>query len=189
MVSRHERTLEERESKNLRFMERKEPEMSGRKGSGNRRKCRDCGASNELSAAFCGQCGKALKGREKDKQGSGRWEPSYGVIIAIVGLIFATGFVFKMVTSRPSKTYDEAAVSQPFTKRGGPIESQVQMVASNFRCACGGCGELPLVECDCDMPRGASEEKAFIREKLREGYPVDQVIQWVEEEYGLRITG
>jgi hypothetical protein len=39
------------------------------------------------------------------------------------------------------------------------------------------------------MPRGALEEKAFIREKLREGFTIDQVIQLVEGKYGLRITG
>ena len=55
-------------------------------------------------------------------------------------------------------------------------------------CACGGCGELPLVECDCDMPRGALEAKAYIRAKLEEGLSVESVIRLVDEVYGHRIV-
>jgi hypothetical protein len=39
------------------------------------------------------------------------------------------------------------------------------------------------------MPRGALEEKKFIREKLKEGFTVDQVIQRVEGKYGFRRSG
>ena len=63
-------------------------------------------------------------------------------------------------------------------------DARVQLVASRFRCACGGCGELPLDECTCDMPRGAVEEKNFIRKKLLEGLTVDQVVKAVNEKYG-----
>jgi hypothetical protein len=65
----------------------------------------------------------------------------------------------------------------------------VQLVVSEFRCACGGCGELPLLDCNCDMPRGALEEKRYIRSKLQEGVPVDRVIQMVEGLYGHRMSG
>jgi hypothetical protein len=68
------------------------------------------------------------------------------------------------------------------------IESQVQLVAANFRCACGGCGELFLIDCSCDMPKGAVEEKAFIRDQLQQDLSVDQVIQLVDKKYGHRIT-
>lgn len=163
--------------------------MGRKKGRGNGRKCQDCGEFNELKAAYCGRCGVALGGGEKDKPASGRWEPSFRLIVVIVVLVFAAGFVFKLVISPRSRTYDREEIYQKSLAIDGPIEEQVRLVASNFKCACGGCGELPLVECDCDMPRGALEEKAFIRERLRAGYPVDQVIQWVEEKYGFRITG
>jgi hypothetical protein len=33
------------------------------------------------------------------------------------------------------------------------------IVAANFKCACGQCGELFLIDCTCDMARGAVEEK------------------------------
>ncbi len=52
----------------------------------------------------------------------------------------------------------------------------------------GGCGELPLDECTCDMPRGAVEEKNFIRTKLGEGLTTDAVIKLVNERYGHRKT-
>jgi hypothetical protein len=66
-------------------------------------------------------------------------------------------------------------------------EAQVIAVAKNFKCACGGCGELPLETCTCDMPKGAVEEKAFIREKLAEGLTVEQVIELLDKKYGHRV--
>jgi cytochrome c-type biogenesis protein CcmH/NrfF len=61
------------------------------------------------------------------------------------------------------------------------------IVAANFKCACGQCGELFLIDCTCDMARGAVEEKNFIRTKLRQGMAVDQVIDRMDREYGHRI--
>jgi hypothetical protein len=37
------------------------------------------------------------------------------------------------------------------------------------------------------MPKGAVEEKSFIRTKLIEGYTVPQVIELVDKKYGLRV--
>jgi cytochrome c-type biogenesis protein CcmH/NrfF len=68
------------------------------------------------------------------------------------------------------------------------LENQVRLVAANFRCACGGCGELFLIDCTCDMPLGAKEEKDFIRDGLRQGLTVNQVVQRVEQKYGHKIT-
>jgi len=68
------------------------------------------------------------------------------------------------------------------------VDSQIKLVAANFRCACGGCGELFLVDCTCDMPRGAVEEKNFIRDRLQQGLTVDQVINMVDQEYGHKIS-
>ena len=62
------------------------------------------------------------------------------------------------------------------------------MVAANFRCACGGCEELFLIDCTCDMPRGAKEAKDFIRRKLQQDLSVDEVITLVERKYGHRIS-
>jgi hypothetical protein len=38
------------------------------------------------------------------------------------------------------------------------------------------------------MPRGAKEEKDFIRDKLRQGLTVDQVVDLVDNEYGHKIS-
>ena len=67
------------------------------------------------------------------------------------------------------------------------MENQVKLVAANFKCACGRCGELFLVDCICDMPRGAKEKKDFIRNQLWQGLSVDQVVDLVDAEYGHRI--
>ena len=79
------------------------------------------------------------------------------------------------------------AVQAATSSAANSIEDQVRQVAVNFKCACGGCGELPLAECQCDMPKGAVEEKGFIRDKLMEGYTVPQVIELVDKKYGLRV--
>jgi cytochrome c-type biogenesis protein CcmH/NrfF len=130
--------------------------------------------------------------REKNKSTPApvyvRREPSYWKVIAVVAVLVSAGLVAKIVffpgqgpaaptvvEYRPAAAPVDAA-----------IESRVMQVAANFRCACGGCGELPLDECTCTMPRGAKEEKDFIREQLQKGLSVEQVIVLVEAEYGLR---
>jgi hypothetical protein len=124
-------------------------------------------------------------------------EPSYWKVVAIMAIIFSIGLAVKAVfyptrvppinsgtTFAPSATSNYQAVSQT----SDPINSRVKLVAANFRCACGGCGELFLVDCTCDMPRGAKEEKIFIREQLQKGLTVDQVIQLVDQKYGHKIS-
>ena len=84
-------------------------------------------------------------------------------------------------------TGQSPAVQAATSAAANSIEDQVRQVAVNFKCACGGCGELPLAQCQCDMPKGAVEEKGFIKEKLMEGYTVPQVIELVDEKHGLRV--
>ncbi len=84
-------------------------------------------------------------------------------------------------------TGQSPAVQAASSLASNSLEDQVRQVAVNFKCACGGCGELPLDECQCDMPKGAVEEKNFIRAKLNEGLTVPQVIELVEKKYGLRV--
>jgi len=163
--------------------------MGGKRRKETGRKCRNCGTFNELDARYCGQCGNALPEGSEKKVGSRGKEPSYWMIVAIIAVIFSVGLAVKMAFyPGPDIPEREQAYNAPLSPEDS-MESQVQLVASNFKCACGGCGELPLIECGCDMPRGALEEKAFIRERLREGLSIDQVIQFVERKYGLRIRG
>jgi hypothetical protein len=117
-----------------------------------------------------------------------RSEPSYWKIIALVAVALCIGLVAKMVFF-PARGPSTPTVVE-YRPSGAPVdtalEGRVMQVAANFRCACGGCGELPLDECTCTMPRGAKEEKDFIRDQLRKGLTVDQVIVLVEAQYGLR---
>ena len=116
------------------------------------------------------------------------WQPSYWMIVALVAIFFAGGVMIKALFS-PSPGI--SATGQNFQRVSGKnaaLESEVQLVAANFRCACGGCGELFLIDCTCDMPRGAKEEKDFILRNLRQGLSIDEVITLVDNEYGHRIS-
>lgn len=110
------------------------------------------------------------------------------MILAVLFFFFSVGLVAKMVFSPVSVSGISPTNDQGSSSVNAVLKSQVRLVAANFRCACGGCGELFLIDCTCDMPRGAVEEKRFIREKLQQGLAVDQVVSMVEKEYGLRIT-
>jgi len=106
------------------------------------------------------------------------------VIVSVVALIISAGLIAKIVfvnNDAPVNINQNASTQSPDIVNN---DARVQLVASRFRCACGGCGELPLDECTCDMPRGAVEEKNFIRDKLQQGLTVDQVVKAVNEKYG-----
>ncbi len=161
--------------------------MGQTKKRGTRRKCRQCGQFNDLGAAYCSHCGVILREQGEGRPAAGGRQPSHLLIFSIIILVIAAGLTLKIAFSSRSVTFDRKRIYQEQPERDGMIEKQVYWVASNFKCACGGCGELPLVGCNCDMPRGALEEKAFIREELMVGHSVEQVIQLVEGKYGLRI--
>ena len=110
------------------------------------------------------------------------------MIVAIVAIVISAGLALKVTSNTPDRVSTRVRVAQPPSIADGSVEKQVQRVASEFKCACGGCGELPLIICDCDMPKGAVEEKAFIRKMLQEGFSTDRVIQLVDEKYGHKIT-
>ena len=106
------------------------------------------------------------------------------VVASVVALITSAGLIAKIVfvnNDAPVNINQNASTQSPNIVNN---DARVQLVASRFRCACGGCGELPLDECTCDMPRGAVEEKNFIRNKLQQGLTVDQVVRAVDEKYG-----
>lgn len=132
--------------------------------------------------------GKKRKETVNVQAQSRRPEPSPWMIIAIFAILLSVGLMVKIVFFTGNAPSNTETAYQISAVENDSIETLVQLVASEFRCACGGCGELPLAECECDMVRGAVEEKAFIREKLRKGIPVEKVIQLVEEVYGHRST-
>jgi hypothetical protein len=115
-------------------------------------------------------------------------EPSYWMIVAIIALVFVIGLTVKIMFYPSEGVQPQAQNYQTPPPGNESLERQVQLVAAEFKCACGGCGELPLIECTCDMPRGALEEKEFIRKKLGGGLTVEQVIPLVDKKYGYKIT-
>jgi cytochrome c-type biogenesis protein CcmH/NrfF len=124
----------------------------------------------------------------KLKARSSGWHPSYWMIVALIVIFFSAGVMVKALFS-PAPGIRANPPHNQYSSRGkSELESQVRLVSANFRCGCGGCGELFLIDCTCDMPRGAREEKDFIRNKLKEGFSVEEVITLVEKKYGHRIT-
>ena len=111
-------------------------------------------------------------------------------IALIIGLVFLAGLSWQLVKMYPGGQKSLESASSPLlsASAGRVSAAQVAAVAKNFACACEGCGELPLAECNCDMPRGAVEEKKFIREKLAEGNTVEQVIVLLDKKYGHRTS-
>jgi len=156
---------------------------------GTQRKCTSCGHFNELEAAYCVVCGERMVRTSKENLRPQSTGPSYRTIALVVGMIFVVGVLFKLATtffkegSRSGLSSSSATVSRSINVD----EAEVLAVAKNFKCACGGCGELPLVTCQCEMPKGSVEEKRFIREKLAEGFTVEQVIELLNEKYGHRV--
>lgn len=116
------------------------------------------------------------------------WQPSYWMIVAFIAIFFAGGVMLKAVFLPTPPVSTSVSNYQPAAGANSNLDGQVQLVAANFRCACGGCGELFLIDCTCDMPRGAKEEKDFIHKNLQQGLSVDEVITLVEKEYGHRIS-
>lgn len=119
---------------------------------------------------------------------SGHREISYVTIIAFIAILFSAAFLIRTVFFPGEVPLKYSGVNPPSSRTDSSIETQVRRISENFRCACGGCGEIQLIECECNMPRGARDEKDFMRRKLKEGLSVNQVIQMVDEQYGYRNT-
>jgi cytochrome c-type biogenesis protein CcmH/NrfF len=116
------------------------------------------------------------------------WQPSYWMIVAFIAIFFAGGLMVKAVFLPTPRISTSVSNDQPVSGANSNLAGQVRLVTANFKCACGGCGELFLIDCTCDMSRGAKEEKDFIRKNLQQGLSVDEVITLVEKEYGHRIS-
>ncbi len=162
---------------------------SQKSGKGTQRKCKTCGNFNELDALFCVSCGEEMTRVPKENLQRKTTAPSYKTIALIIGMVFLLGFAIKLGInfSKQKSPSTLSAVSPPAASLIKVDEAKVIAVAKNFKCACGGCGELPLETCNCDMLKGAVEEKNFIREKLGEGFTVEEVIELLDKKYGHRV--
>jgi ribosomal protein L40E len=157
---------------------------------GKQLKCNACGYFNELDTRFCVVCGEEMVRGLNVDQRQPSVGPSYKTIALVIGMIFLAGLAVKLAV-----TFSKGGVLSRLNSAAAPTstsiakvdEAKVIAVAKNFKCACGGCGELPLATCQCEMPRGSVEEKRFIREKLAEGFTVEQVIEQLDKKYGHRV--
>ena len=157
---------------------------------GTQRKCRNCSHFNELDTLFCVVCGEEMIRGLKRDQKEQSVGPSYKTIALVIGMIFLAGLAVKLAITF-SKGGSLSKLNSAPVLTSTPMvevdEAQVIAVAKNFKCACGGCGELPLATCQCEMPKGSVEEKRFIREKLAEGFTIEQVIEQLDKKYGHRV--
>jgi len=156
---------------------------------GKQRKCRACGYFNDLETRFCVTCGEEIIKVPKENFNRQSVGPSYKTIALVIGMIFLAGLAVKLAITFSeggglSKLNSAPALTSSMVEVD---EAQVIAVAKNFKCACGGCGELALATCNCDMSKGSVEEKRFIREKLAEGFTVEQVIEQLDKKYGHRV--
>jgi len=126
--------------------------------------------------------------RKPEKSSKAR-EPSFLLLGAVIVIVLLSGFIVKLVVFPNNDNTITARTHTTASQVDESVEGLVQLVALEFRCACGGCGEMPLIECSCDMPRGAIEQKNYIREKLKKGLPPQQVIEMVDELFGHRMKG
>ncbi len=157
---------------------------------GTQRKCRNCGHFNELDAFHCVLCGEKMVSIPRENLKRQSTGPSYRTIALVIGMIFLAGISVKLGITLSKRESPPKLNSAPFQASRSAVnvdETQVIAVAKNFKCACGGCGELPLATCQCEMPRGSVEEKRFIRDKLAEGFTVEQVIEQLDKTYGHRV--
>jgi ribosomal protein L40E len=171
--------------------------LPGQKAAkGTQRKCSNCGQFNKLDALLCLACGEEIISAPKENVQRRSSGPSVKTIVLVIGIIFVIGLFFEIGTTvfkrdrssqAPSSSDSVQRSSVRQSSVGKVDEAKVIAVARNFKCACGGCGEDPLETCTCDMPKGAVEEKNFIREKLSEGFTVEQVVELVDKKYGHRV--
>ena len=131
---------------------------------------------------------KKRKNRQRIVQENQSGRPNYWVIVAIIAIVISAGLALKVMINTPDRVSPQLRAYRAQPIPDDSFEKQVQSVSSEFKCACGGCGELPLIICDCDMPKGAIEEKAFIRKMLQEGFSVDRIIRLVDEKYGYKVS-
>lgn len=169
------------------------PLSTGKKmKKGNQPKCGNCGQLNELDTLFCVSCGEEMTSRSGKNLRVHSGNPSYKTIALAIGIILLVGLSFQLgqtlFNKGGSPVQPDVSTSPSLPRPALDVEEgTVISVAKNFKCPCGGCGELPLATCECDMPRGAVEVKNFIRGKLAEGFSVEQVIELVDKNYGHRI--
>ena len=153
-----------------------------------------CGSCGELPLETC-TCQTAVQERQfiRDKLQSGQnreqviaaVNASYGGFKPNQGLKFNPDDLklgnplAQLKTDQLSAQGTLAQVSSKLVTSGDLVE-----ILTHFSCPCGQCGIPELKDCNCNHPRGATEVKIFIDQKIDEQkYTIAQVVDLVEKQY------
>jgi len=118
------------------------------------KRCENCGQPYDFGARYCAQCGNVLSAKPSDRRrsrSSGK-EPSYWLFVAIIAVVFVGGLVARAVFSRGPNAGRGSIRSRSPVVVDESLDRKVHLVALNFRCACGGCGELLFTGCKIKSP-------------------------------------
>ena len=153
--------------------------------------CPNCGEENLPEARFCVSCGTRIaresrSSKTRSKSGKQRQPSAHSsrafllTLAAIVGLFFVAILLVKQ-SDQPNYSRDASGPVVNPTIADPATEALMVAVAEKFICACGGCPQLDLVDCDCDA---ATRQKNYIREQLKQGRSTEEVIAMVKTIYG-----
>jgi cytochrome c-type biogenesis protein CcmH/NrfF len=160
-----------------------------------------CGTCGEQPLETC-TCNTAIQERQfiRSSLQSGQ---SAGQVIAAVNSNFGWmkpefGARYDSLQRRNGQS---TRLTVPAQKELGPLEAtQTKLgtstvttaadrieIFSHFRCSCGQCWIEELKDCECNHPRGATEVKSFVDQKIAEKkHTIAQVIVQVGKKYGGR---
>lgn len=150
-------------------------------------KCQSCGQNLTKRSKFCPNCGERVvprRTRQAPPPSRGSFPSGYAAAFVAVGAVL--GFLIFKLSSGPGTTQMVAGGSQRFQTTApipAALRAEVQEIASNFMCPCGGCNDA-LDVCTCDMKNGSVEVKGFIAQQLQAGVERSQIIANVNQRYG-----
>lgn len=146
--------------------------------------CKQCKITYHADEKFCRLCGEKLRER---KQGKIKQQKQKSAFVSNIYLLFALGlaiFIIALLMIDRKESGRSTPASRPLPETPVTFTSSVYEVAEKFICPCGGCGEMDLDTCSCDMERGAIEAKTFIQRQLNQGKTKDEVIAAMIQQYG-----
>lgn len=159
--------------------------------------CSSCGAELKPDAKFCGSCGEAVEQepvvvkstpKKKARQASKAKQPVPKVQtgnnikwIAIAAVVVVVILFIQDSNQTKNPVRRSTPVNVENVSGDLQLEGNVREVAALFSCSCGNCNAEALETCTCGK---AQEERQFIRDLLRKGQTIDQVVQAVNLKYG-----
>ena len=158
--------------------------------------CSHCGEDNPASAKFCSDCGhplgrkrskkssapKSKAGKKKQKTTASRQSTSsIKIAAAVIGALLIYFFMTDNQTPERRQTVSSSLPVAEQKLSDPALESKAMEIVSKFICSCGGCGEDPLEECDCETARG---ERNYIRQAVANGGSMEDIIREVNLKFG-----